>query len=121
MISGLKYMKAYKDILTKMSFADFLKVIKAFGEGIVFDIKKLPVESDVTMTRSDYLDRLASCSKCKLMVGSKCDPLRSREHVSDKNEDGTPKIVNGCGCHLPSKQKSPIHSCPAGEWKVFLQ
>lgn len=121
MIGDLRYMKAYKDILTKMSFADFVKVIKAFGEAILFDVKKLPIESDVTMTRSDYLDRLSACAKCSLMVGSKCDPLRSREHKFEKNDDGSPKIINGCGCHLPSKQKSPIHSCPAGEWKVFLK
>ena len=121
MIRDLKYMRAYKDILTGMSFTDFLKVVKAFGDSIFFNMKSLPDKSTTHMTKDDYLNRLSACSNCKVRNGSICDPTRTRAHISELDDSGQPKMVNGCGCNLPAKQKSPTHACPAGEWKVFLQ
>lgn len=120
MIQGLKYLNAYKDIVSGMTFSDFISIIKAFGEAILFDVNKLPDHSDTEMTKSDYLARLKSCNGCPVRNGVICDPTRHRAHKYNLKEDGSPVMVNGCGCNLLAKQKSPNHSCPAGEWKVFI-
>lgn len=113
MIRGLNYVKEYAKIISKLSFREFLSIIDAYGNAILFDMDKLPKESATEMTQSDYLDRLNSCRVCPVKNGSICDPTRSRSH---KFED---KVVSGCGCALMPKQKRGNSSCPAGEWKVF--
>ena len=111
MIQGLNYLKEYTKIVSSLSFKDFLEIIKAYA--VIFDISKLPKESATEMTQSDYLDRMESCRVCPVRTGLICDPTKKRAH---KYED---KIVSGCGCSLPTKQKRGNHPCPAGEWKVF--
>jgi len=113
MIKGLNYMKEYAKIISKLSFRDFLSIIDAYGKAILFDIDKLPKESDTGMTQSDYLNRLHSCQVCPVRNGWVCDPTRKRAH---KFED---RVVSGCGCGILASQRKPNKPCPAGEWKVF--
>jgi len=108
-----EYAKAYASIIKNMSASDIESIIKAYGDSIKFDMDNLP-ESGEGMTKQVYLDRLDKCLKCPLKNGNTCDPTRQRIHVD------TGQIVNGCGCNLVVKQKSPQYGCPAGEWKPVI-
>ncbi len=57
------------------------------------------------------------CINCPLKSGNTCNKSKwinpETLEVASVRREG---FVNGCGCRLSAKQKSPTSECPAGFW-----
>lgn len=109
----------YADKLVSLSMADITHIALAWGYDVITYVSGLPDDdhNGTRMSKSLYIARRKKCEGCSLQTRNGwCDPTLQREHVSMKNGDGTPVVVNGCACKLSAKQKSIVDHCPAGEW-----
>lgn len=118
---NLKDLAPYVDKLTSLSFSKIMSIGKSYGIAGIQVLVGLPYDDDqggTVMTQKELINRREKCDGgCPLQTSHGwCNPGMSRAHVSDKNEDGTPKMVTGCACKLPVKQRDITEHCPAGEW-----
>lgn len=64
-----------------------------------------------------FKSRARICLNCPLKTGNTCNRSKyinpETLEVSTTSKEG---FVQGCGCRLSAKQKSPGSSCPAGFW-----
>lgn len=116
-MSVLSEIKPYLEKLSSLSVVELVSIFKAYGLAAITELTGLPDQGDGIMTKSLYMERKMKCAACPLKTkANTCDPSKSREHVTLKNPDGSPQIVNGCGCGLWAKQNAYEYHCPAGEW-----
>ena len=108
--------KSLAPIIKNMTLDEVADVISAYGEAAMSEFIGLPDKGAGKMTKSLYAYRKKKCMECPLKDGGWCDPGKTRQHVSELDENGDPLSVNGCGCNLWGKQRSFDKKCPAGEW-----
>ncbi len=118
---NLKELAPYVNKLTSLSFSKIMSIGKSYGVAGIQILVGLPWDDDqngTMMTQKELIKRRDICDGgCPLQTSRGwCNPSMSRPHVSDKNEDGSPRMVTGCACKLPVKQRDITEHCPAGEW-----
>ena len=114
----MKYQEllAYKNVIRNISMADAMRIIGSVGSAAWLEFTGLPDSGAGVMTKDLWLFRNDKCDKCPLKTGNRCDPSQKRDHVYEKDHNGMPKVVYGCGCGLWAKKKDINEHCPAGEW-----
>jgi len=113
----MRIAKPYWAKIKSLLISELLRIVALYGEDILTDISGLPTEGEGVMTQGLFLKRKSVCLDCSLRTAwNTCDPGQVIAHETEKNADGTPLMVTGCGCGLKAKQKSIKDRCPAGKW-----
>lgn len=112
----IELFNSYKTAIGRMTVDDAKTIVQSYGNYALSTFRDLPEDGEGIMTKGLLAKRKLACSECPVRNGNTCVTTRTREHKTLKNDDGTPRIVSGCGCNLAAKQYNIGNSCPAGEW-----
>lgn len=95
--------------------------LKEIIEGHVNEFKKLAGLENEQIEKVSASRQLI-CNNCEMKLGNTCNTGKYINPITlETAQEKKVGFIQGCGCRLSAKQRSPDSSCPAGFWgKEFI-